>query len=175
MPVLSPPVDDLAELVLGTLEEPWPTTDDDRRSFHRRLGLQEEDVAGNTDDDQTSMSNLATSLPGVTGVDTMFRGEFLGLSLFAYTQHHDDGAESRTAYPLLRHILSDRLGSPAEEWGPSNEPACFWLSGALQLEMYCFQRRLSGIMLGPSHVARSAAHDREAVERQRRSDPRDDQ
>jgi hypothetical protein len=169
MPELSPPVESLVRLLLDMIKRTWPTTEDDRHRFYERLGLRQVDSSAvdRQEDDRTVSHWFETSLVGVEGIDTMFGGEFLGLSLFAYNEPGDDGVESRTAYPLLKDAISLRLGSPAEEWGTAREPACYWTAGELQLEMYCFQRLASGVMLGPSHAERSAANDREAADAQR--------
>lgn len=168
---LNPPVESLVELVVAMVDGTWPTTEEERQRFYGRLGLTELQWDSSEVDQRkggrTVSHRFVTTLPRVDGMDTMFRGEFLGLSLFAYNEPGDDGAESRTAFPLLKDMLSARLGAPAEEWGTSREPACYWAVGPLQVEMYCFQRLSSGVMLGPSHAGRSAANDREAA-----ADPR---
>ena len=171
MTELIPPVADLADLVLAMVDPPWPTTEDDRLDFYRRVGLTqlEWDNSGFDErpDDHSVWHRFATSLPEVDGMDTMFRDQFLGLSLFAYNQPGDDGPASRTAYPLLKDRFTARFGAPTEEWGTEREPACYWAVGAVQVEMYCFQRLASGVMLRPSHRDRTAEHDRQAA-----ADPR---
>lgn len=133
MPTLTPNVENVAGLVLDMMDGTWPTSDDDRQVFYSSHGLtQVASSAGEAlrrEHGRTLMHQFETSLPGVYGIDTMFRDEFLGLSLFAYDESVDDGAASRAAYPLLRDLLSDRLGAPAEEWGTAHEPACYWRCG----------------------------------------------
>jgi len=78
-----------------------PTPESDRRDFHERLALtQMRRTADDHRDDAHSVPHdFRTSLPGDAGIDTMFRDEFLGLSLFAYNEPGGDGAQSRACLP----------------------------------------------------------------------------
>jgi hypothetical protein len=107
-----------------------------------------------------------TALPEVDGTGTMFRDEFLGLSLFCYDEPIDNGPAARAGYAALRGELSRSLGAPSEEWGSPTEPACLWTIGPLWIEMYCFQRLSSGVMVGPTHAQRSATNDEAQEARQ---------
>lgn len=159
MNVLTPPPEAVADLLLQLIQQDWPTTDEERRCSFARLGLQDGDALPPGDAETDSeMRRIATSLPGVDGISTMFRDEFLGLSLFCYDEPLDDGPAARAGHAGLRDEFDRRLGSPLEEWGPSNEPACLWESESLLIELYCFQRLRSGVMIGVSHAERSAAH-----------------
>jgi len=65
----------------------------------------------------------------------MFRGEFLGLSLFCYNEPLEDGPEARAGYAGLRDQLNRYLGRPIEEWGTPTEPASLWRSAPLAIDM----------------------------------------
>ena len=157
--VLIPPPEDVAELLIQMTELEWPTSEDDRRAYFDALGLRDLDTIPQREDDPDSTwRRFTTSLPGVEGSCSVFREQFLGLSLFCYNEPGDDGPQARVGYPALRDHLSRRLGAPVEEWGTPREPACLWQPGPLLLDMYCFQRLRSGVMVGPSHAERSAAH-----------------
>jgi hypothetical protein len=138
----------------------WPTGERDRRRYFDLLGLHDLDTLGQRHDEPgTPMIRFATSLPNVDGTCTMFRDEFLGLSLFCYNEPLDNGPEARAGYAGLRGQLNRYLGPPIEEWGTPTQRACLWRSGLLSIDMYCFQRHQSGVMVGPSHAERSAAND----------------
>lgn len=158
---LEPPSADLANLLIRMTEREWPTTEVDRLHFFHRHGLHDVDSPRPDDSDlNIEHRHFGTALPGaVLGTATMFRGELLGLSLFPYDEPIGNGPLARVGYVALRDQLSQRLGPPVEEWGTPNEPACLWRPGPLLLDMYCFQRLQSGIMVGPSHAERSAALD----------------
>jgi len=158
---LEPPPADVAGLLLRMTELQWPSTEEDRLGFFHRLGLHDVDGPRPGDSDlDIEHRQFGTALSSaVHGTATMFRGEFLGLSLFLYDEPTDNGLLARAGYTALRDELSQRLGPPVEEWGNANEPACLWRPGLLLLDMYCFQRLRSGIMVGPSHAKRSAALD----------------
>lgn len=155
----TPAPEAVADLVLQMIQRDWPTTEEERRRSFGVLGLEDRDPVPPGDEHESEMRRFATSLPGVDGISTMFRDEFLGLSVFCYDEPLDDGPAARAGLTGLRNELDRRLGSPLEEWGPPNEPACLWEPGPLLVELYCFQRLRSGLMVGVSHAARSAAHD----------------
>jgi hypothetical protein len=153
---LTPATEDVVDLLTRMIHLEWPTTERDRLRYFNSLGLHDLDLLPRREDDPDSLSRrFSTPLPGeVDGICTMFRGEFLGLSLFCY-----NGPQARAGYAGLKSHLSRTFGTPIEEWGSPSELACLWRSGPLMLDMYCFQRLSSGIMIGPSHVERSAAND----------------
>jgi hypothetical protein len=161
MTQLNPDPADVADLVIKMSQEPWPTTETDRQRYFNALGLHDLAlVPQRKDDPHIVWRRFTTSLPGnVEGNCVMFGGEFLGLSLFCYTEPVDNGPQSQAGFASLKRGLSRAFGSPVEEWGSPSAPACLWRPGPLLLDMYCFQRRSSGIMLGPSHAERSAAND----------------
>jgi hypothetical protein len=127
----------------------------------RCLGLDDLDELPRRAEEPDGVSRrFTTSLPGsVDGISTMFRGEFLGLSLFCYHEPIGDGPRARAGFAALEAHLSRAFGPPVERWGTAAEPACLWRPGPLMLDMYCFQRLSRGIMVGPSHAERSAAND----------------
>ena len=161
MTELTPSTKDVADLLIRMTQLEWPTTEKDRLHYFNTLGLRDEEVLPPRDDDPDNVwLRFTTSLAGqVDGNCSMFRGEFLGLSLFCYNQPMDNGPQARAGYAGLRDDLSTALGDPIEEWGSTSEPACLWRTGPLLLDMYCFQRLASGIMVGPSHAERTAAND----------------
>lgn len=163
---LCPDPVDLADLLIRATRLGWPTTEDERQRYFAALGLRDLGPGETRDGDSEAVwRRFATSLPGeVKGSAATFRGEFLGLHLFAYNEAGDDGPAAREGFAMLREHLSEALGAPAEEWGTSKEPACGWLPGPLTVDMYCFQRGSSGIMVGPSDTERSAAHDAAAAQ-----------
>jgi hypothetical protein len=161
----------LAELLVRTTELPWPTTEGERLTFFAALGLHDGGEAPRSSTEVAERrsrwftSDLSTALRGVAST---FRGEFLGLGLFAYDEPADDGPLARAGYAGLRSELSRHLGPPVEEWGTVEAPACLWRPGELVLDLYCFQRLRSGIMVGPAHAARSDALDAAAERVDRR-------
>ena len=161
MTELTPSTEDVTDLLICMIQLEWPTTESDRLRYFDALGLRDQEVLPPRDDDPDSVwTRFTTSLPGqVDGNCSMFRGEFLGLSIFPYSESIENGPQARAGYAGLRHHLSAALGDPIEEWGPTSEPACLWRTGLLMLEMYCFQRLTSGVMVGPSHAERTAAND----------------
>jgi hypothetical protein len=157
---LTPSPADVADLLIQMTRLDWPTNEADRRRYFDILGLHDLDTLPQRDDEADStMIRFATALPGVDGICTTFRDEFLGLSLFCYNQPLEDGPEARAGYAGLRGEPNRYLGQPIEEWGTSTEPACLWPSGPLSIDMYCFQRLRSGVMVGLFHAERSAAND----------------
>jgi hypothetical protein len=161
---LTPSAADLASLVVRMTELAWPTTEAERLVFFGELGLH--DVESPRPDDSVPGAErrwFASDLSdGLGGTATTFRGEFLGLTLFAYDEPVENGELARVGYAAVRDHVSRRLGPPVEEWGTVAEPACLWHPGPLMLDLYCFQRLRSGIMIGPDHADRSAAHDEAA-------------
>ncbi|WP_204911623.1 hypothetical protein [Microlunatus spumicola] len=139
----------------------WPTTEEERLVFFDELGLH--DVESPRSDDSVPGAErrwFASDLAeGLGGTATTFRGEFLGLTLFAYDEPVENGERARAGYAAVRDYVSRRLGPPLEEWGTATEPACLWHPGPLMIDLYCFQRQQSGIMIGPDHADRSAAYD----------------
>jgi hypothetical protein len=162
---LEPPATNLADLLVRMTELEWPTGDEDRLRFFDRLGLHDvESLQPDYSNVDTEARHFITALPGaVRGNGTMFRGEFLGLSLFPYNEPVENGLLATAGYAALRDLLSHRLGPPTEEWGTANEPACLWRLGPLFLTLYCFQRHDSGVQVGVSHATRSAAFDAAAA------------
>lgn len=161
---LEPSASDLATLIVRMTELEWPASEAERLVFFAGLGLH--DVESPRPDDNVAgaerrwfSSDLSTA---VSGTATMFEGEFLGLALFAYNEPVENGELARAGYAAVREQVSGRLGPPVEEWGSATEPACLWHPGPLMLDMYCFQRLQSGIMIGPDHADRSAAYDEAA-------------
>lgn len=153
------------------VQRPWPSTEQERLNYFHELGLRDTDGSGQGTVEAQAPEKVFHdfTVPLMVGVGascTVFRGEVLGLSLFCYSQPGGGHPEVREAYDLLRAQLSATLGVPVEEWGSSAEPACLWQAGDLHLDMYCFQRGSSGLMVGPSHSARSAANDAAAEARQ---------
>jgi len=71
----------------------------------------------------------------------------------------ENGLQARAGYAALKELLSRVFGGPVEEWGTDTEPACLWTVGPLMLDMYCFQRLSSMVMVGPTHAVCSAAND----------------
>ncbi|GAB2572837.1 hypothetical protein [Microlunatus antarcticus] len=158
---LEPTAADLADLVVRMTELAWPTTEDERLVLFDQLGLH--DVESPRPDENVPGAErrwFASDLSsGLGGTATMFRGEFLGLGLFAYDEPVEDGERARVGYAAVRELVSRRLGPPVEEWGSAAEPACLWHPGPLMIDLYCFQRQRSGIMIGPDHADRSAAYE----------------
>lgn len=171
MATLSPAPEDLAALLIRMCQEPWPTTEEERQRYFRTLQLTDSAVPGNNPDEQDPDSqwrDFTTALTGpVDGSCITFQGQFLGLSLFAYHQLEPNAEPAREGYVAVRRSLSLALGDPIQEWGTADQPACQWRPGVLALDMYSFQRRDSGIMVGPSHSSRSAAHEAAAINRRR--------
>lgn len=161
MTYLSPDPAEVAELLIGMMELPWPTTEVERRRYFEVLGLEDLDVVPPREDEPDNLSRwFTTSLAGdVHGICTMFRDEFLGLDLFCYNEPGDKGPRARAGFAGIQDGLKSVFGDPDEVWGPTNEPACLWQLDPLQLDMHCFQRGSSGVMVGPDHAARSAAND----------------
>ena len=78
---------DVADLLVQMTRLDWPTSERDRRRHFDLLGLHDLDTLPQRHDEpDTSMIRFATSLPNVDGTCTMFRDEFLGLSLFCYNE-----------------------------------------------------------------------------------------
>lgn len=150
----------MSDLLVRMTRFEWPTIDDERLDFLASLGLRDTGAGeSKADEPDSTWHSLGTPWPSVHGIDTVYREEFLGFSLFRYEEHGSDGALARAGFAGLRKLLSDALGPPVQEWGTLHEPACFWRPGPLTIEMYCFQRHSSGVMVGPSHTERSAAND----------------
>ena len=157
---VTPPPAQIADLLVEMTRLDWPTTEAERQSYFDRLNLRDLDTVPHRDDSpDTTVTRLDTALPDVDGTSTMSRHEFLGLSLFCYNEPIENGAAARAGYAALRDELSRTFGEPTEEWGTPTEPACLWEIGPLWIEMYCFQRLRSGVMVGPAHAQRSAAND----------------
>lgn len=158
---LEPTAEAVADLLARMCREPWPTTEQDRRDYFATLGLTDQALLPVRGDDADSVWRRFTSaLPEQVGGNcSTFRGEFLGLSLFCWPEQVDNGAQARAGYASLQELLNQEFGAPVEEWGTDSEPACLWTVGPLTLEMYCFQRLHSSVMVGPSHTIRSAAND----------------
>ena len=168
---LQPSSSDLADLLVRMTELEWPTTELERLRFFDALGLRDsesprpdEHVPGS--ERRLFVTDLSSTL---SGTSTMFHGQFLGLGLFAYDEPIENGELARVGYAAVRERVSQRLGLPVEEWGTDDEPACLWHPGPLMLDMYCFQRHRSGIMVGPDHADRSAAYDDAAAALEARS------
>ena len=163
---LDPAPAEIGDLLIRMTKLEWPTTEEERLSYFAALGLRDgERLPPHDDDPETSPIRFTTAIAGVDGIGSVFRDEFLGVSLFGYNKPVADSPTARAGYAALKTQLSDELGPPVEEWGSDSEPACLWRPGPLLLEMHCFQRHGSGIMVSPSHAERSAANDAAAVGR----------
>ena len=162
---LDPSAADLADLLVRMTELAWPTTEDERLTFFESLGLH--DVESPRPDENVPGAErrwFATDLSSaLSGTATMFRGEFVGLALFAYDEPVAYGERARAGYAAVRSLVSRRIGLPVEEWGSVTEPACLWHPGPMMLDLYCLQRLRSGIIVGPDHAERSVAHDEAAA------------
>ena len=89
---LTPPPADVAGLLVEMTRLEWPTGEADRRRYFDLLGLHEGDTLPQRDDEPDStMIRFTTSLPDVNGSCTMFRDQFLGLSLFCYDDPVENG------------------------------------------------------------------------------------
>ena len=171
MTLLNPPPAEVADQLIRMIHLDWPTNEADRRRYFDILDLDDLDTVPKRDDEpDTRMIRFVTALPDVDGTCTMFRDELLGLSLFCYNEPIDNGPDASAGYVSLQDELTRFLGVPSEEWGTLAEPACLWRAGPLWIDMYCFQRLRSGVMVGPSHAEQSAAND--AAHDAQRSDPR---
>src|SRR5215217_9357185 len=115
MTQLNPDPADVADLVIKMSQEPWPTTETDRQRYFNALGLHDLDTLPPRKDDPDSVRRrFTTSLPGTEGNCVMFRGEFLGLSLFCYTEPIDNGPQSRAGFAGLKRGLSRAFGPPSK-------------------------------------------------------------
>lgn len=164
MLTLLPPAEQLSTLLIRMCQEPWPTTEEDRERYFSALQLTDSGPAESSPsapDPDTQARDFTTALAGpVTGLYTVFRDQFLGLALFAYSELKPNGEPAREGYAALQRLLSQGLGDPVEEgWGTPSYPAYEWRTGALTLDLYCFQERDSGIMIDLSHSERSAAYE----------------
>jgi len=125
---LEPSASDLANLLMRMTDLEWPTTEEERLFFFASLGLH--DVESPRPDDTVVCAErrwFASDLSdAVSGTATMFRGEFLGLAVFAYNEPVENGPLTRAGYTAVRDHVNQRLGLPVEEWGTATEPACLW-------------------------------------------------
>jgi hypothetical protein len=137
MTQLKPDPADVADLVIKMSQEPWPTTETDRQRYFDALGLHDLDLLPQRKDDPESVwRRFTTSLPGMEeGSCVMFRGEFLGLCLFCYTEPIDNGPQARAGFASLKRGISRTFGPAVQEWGPPSEPACLWRPGPLLLDL----------------------------------------
>lgn len=160
MSELNPPPAEVADLLIQMTRRDWPTSEEYRCRYFDSLGLRDLKAPLQRDDEpETRMIRFVTALLDVDGTCTMFRDKFLGLSLFCYNEPIENGPAARAGFAGLRGELNRFLGAPSEEWGTLSEPACLWDIGPLWIDMYCFQRLRSGVMVGPSHAERSTAND----------------
>jgi hypothetical protein len=114
---LTPATEAVVDLLTRMIQLEWPTTEQDRLRYFNSLGLHDLDLLPRREDDPDRLSRrFSTSLPGeVDGICTMFRGEFLGLSLFCYNERIDNGPQARAGYAGLKSHLSRTFGTPIEE------------------------------------------------------------
>ncbi len=147
---LTPPAEDAAALLARMCEEPWPTTEAERLPYFDHLGLRDaSELEAIRDHADSSSRPFTTSLAGeVGGTCSIYCDQLIGLALFCYSEPIANGARAREGFAGIRDHLSRVLGATVEEWGPANEPACLWRSGPLHLDMYCFQRGTSSVMVG---------------------------
>ena len=150
MVLLKPGAKDVARLLIDMGRRPWPATDADRRRYFDQLGLHDaESIPLHDESPDTRSWRVTTSLSGdLWGIATAHGRQFSGVNFFCYSEPGDDGPQARAGFANLGRHLSRALGKPAERWGPEREPACLWHVGSLQLDMYCFQRDASGLMVG---------------------------
>jgi len=154
MHALRPDPVELTALLLRATGLPWPDTEDQSRGFYSALNfrsLSNPETA--QDDPQTTWRRFRTALIGeADGSTVTTRGKLLALQITAYNERGDDGPAAREGFNLLRQHLSSALGAPIEEWGAAREPACRWHPVPMTVEMYCFQRGSSGVMVGLSRT-----------------------
>lgn len=98
MTTLEPSPSEIADLLVAMTELEWPTSEDERLRFFRRLGLRDTSSPEPGDDGlHTEHWNITTTaLPAVEGMAYTFRGEFRGLSLLAYDGPRTDGPLAAT-------------------------------------------------------------------------------
>lgn len=157
---LVPPPAEMGDLLVRMTRREWPTTEAERFAWFAALGLYDGEPVPPGEDDQGSTSfRFGTPWPEVDGSGTTVTDGFSGLSLFCYNERVADGAAARAGLAALQAHLTDSFGPPVEEWGSTSEPACLWQPGPLMLELYCFQRHDSGVMVGLSPADRTTAYD----------------
>ena len=127
MTQLNPDPADVADLVIKMSQEPWPTTETDRQRYFDALGLHDLDLLPQRKDDPDNVwHRFTTSLPGmVEGSCVMFRGEFLGLCLFCYTEPIDNGPQARAGFASLKRGISRSSDPPSKNGAHHQNPLAF--------------------------------------------------
>lgn len=156
---LSPDPIELTDLLLRATRLPWPDSEDQRLGFFSALGFRDcSTVETAKDDPPSNWRRFSTALIGeADGSAVTSRGRLLALQIAAYNERDQDGAAAREGFYVLRQHLSSALGPPIEEWGTAQEPACAWHPAPMTVEMYCFQRGSSGVLIGLSRTGSSQA------------------
>jgi hypothetical protein len=111
------------------------------------------------DDPNIVWRRLTTSLPGMWKATASYCAASSSVLACSATPSRLTTAHNPGPASPASNAASAAPSDPVEKWGSPSEPACLWRSGPLLLDMYCFQRRSSGIMIGPSHAERSADND----------------
>lgn len=152
----------LTDLVLSVLDRPWATTEAERDSLLTDLGLPPMQIAAPHTRQDPRLVSAHCEDAGLWVFGAMFRDEFMAFNFFT---HESVAAAVRPQYEALRTRLVERLGTPAEDWGPPSKPACCWFAEGRQVEMYCHGRESPGLQIGLSHAGRMAVHEAEAIRR----------
>lgn len=161
MAALHPEPTDVASLVLALVSQPWPSNPEELSSYTNGFHLAALSARSPTGDQSSLRSHWYTTFLGdqVKCQVSTFRDELLGVHFTVYEERGDCGVDARRGFAALSELLTAALGVPNEQWGTEDQPASLWRVGELYIEMYCFQKDPSGVLVGPSHAARNALHD----------------
>lgn len=90
----------LTDLLLRMIQQPCPTTEQDRLTYFGDLGFAEADESGRGTSakqaPETVFHNFTVPLL-TDGMCSVFRGEVLGISLFCFSRPASDDPEAREA------------------------------------------------------------------------------
>lgn len=152
---LLPAPDEVVGAVLMVIESGWPPAGQDG-PFLAALGIAElHDV--DEQDPAHRVVAIATSGWGeASGELSGWRGELFWLGWFLHGRvGSTDRGQERQGFDTLSVQLHQALGTPSEQWGPPEEPACVWHHRGSSVELHCYQRLSSMVQLAISDQARS--------------------
>ncbi|WP_218711652.1 hypothetical protein [Arthrobacter sp. BF1] len=155
----------VAALVAQLVEGTWPSSDEERESFFRRLNFKTGDrVDHDSEGSATASFILLTEIPGVAFASwDSFRGRFIGVHFHLYSFPDAQAPATRLDNDAVSGKLTDLYGPPTRPWEDEEVPPSIWRVNRCEVVTHLFTMRDSTLMLSISDEELAAAAEAEAV------------
>ncbi|ALD64575.1 hypothetical protein AFL94_12325 [Arthrobacter sp. LS16] len=148
MPYSPAPVEVVA-FIGRILGHEWPHSEAERVRVFEALGMHSPQRPA--EDAEENIGGIwVLKVPLGADVDarwSSFRGSLVLITLFLYPQPSEQHPQVREKFAELRTELSTYFSPPTETWGTEAMPAARWTIGTCGVELYCFNKPNSVLML----------------------------